>query len=170
MNILIELVKKEEKEILKNLLEKYGYEFSQYNKLDINDFGLYGYDYLDCYWYEDNRYPFFIKVDNKLAGFIMVNDYTEIKRNPLNYAISEYFILYKYRRNGIGRYCIKYILDKFKGKWQLKYHPKNEISKKFWIKTIDEYTKGKYEIIKDDPDPEVLYEDGTIGHIMIFES
>ena len=30
MNISVELVKKEEKEILRNLLEKYGYELSQY--------------------------------------------------------------------------------------------------------------------------------------------
>ena len=170
MNIIIEPVKKEEKEILKNLLEKYGYEFSQYNNLDVNELGLYGYDYLDCYWYDKNRYPFFIKVNSKIAGFIMVNDYPELKRIPLDYAISEFFILFKYRQNGIGKYCVKYILDKFKGKWQLKYHPKNEISKKFWIKTINEYTKGKYEIIENDPDPDVLYEDGTIGHIMVFES
>jgi hypothetical protein len=58
MNINIVLVNKEEKEILRNLLEKYGYEFSLYNNLDVNDLGLYGYDYLDCYRYEENRYPF----------------------------------------------------------------------------------------------------------------
>src|SRR5215510_950075 len=108
MNILIEPIKKEEKEILKNLLEKYGYEFSQYNNMDVNDLGLYGYDYLDCYWYDKNRYPFFIKVDNKIAGFIMINDYPELKRITLDYSISEFFILFKYRCNGIGRYCVKY--------------------------------------------------------------
>jgi len=52
MNITIEFVKKEEKEILRNLLEKYNYEFFQYNGLDVNEYGLYGYDYLDCYWTE----------------------------------------------------------------------------------------------------------------------
>jgi len=167
MNIKIETVKKEEKEILKNLLEKYSYEFSQYNNLDINSFGLYGYDYLDCYWTERNRYPFFIKLDNKLAGFVMVNDYPEIKIDT-NYTISDFFILYKYRRCGIGKYAVKYVLDKFKGKWQLKYHPKNEVSQKFWIKTISEYTKGKYEIIENNP--EAIYEDGTIGHVLVFNS
>jgi len=40
MDITIESVKKEEKEILKNLLEKYEYEFSQYNNLDVNELGL----------------------------------------------------------------------------------------------------------------------------------
>ena len=168
MDIKIELVKKEEKEILRNLLEKYGYEFSQYNNLDVNDLGLYGYDYLDLFWLEENLFPYFIKVDNKLAGFIMVSDNPETKKYELNYAISNFFVLYKYRRNGIGKYCVNYILNKYKGKWQLKFHPKNEISKSFWLKTINDYTKGNYDIIKDDP--ETKYEDGTIGYVLIFET
>jgi len=167
MNITVEPVKKEEKEILRNLLEKYNYEFSQYNNLDINHLGLYGYDYLDYYWTEKNKYPFFIKLDNKLAGFILINDYPEVITDT-NYTISEFFVMYKYRRCGIGKYAVKYILDKFNGKWQLKYHPKNEISKNFWIKTISEYTKGKYEIIKNNP--KAIYEDGTIGHVLIFNT
>ena len=167
MNIAIELVKKEEKEILKNLLEKYNYEFSQYNDLDVNNLGLYGYDYLDCYWTEENRFPYFIKVNDKLAGFVMVNDYQEVNLNT-KYTISEFFIMYKYRQKGIGKYAVKYILNKYKGKWQLKYHPKNETSKIFWNKTIEEYTKGNYEIKNNLK--ETIYEDGTIGHVLIFES
>jgi len=167
MDIIIEPVTKEEKEILRNLLEKYMYEFSQYNNLDVNNLGLYGYSYLDNYWTEENRFPFFIRANGKLAGFVMVNDYPEVKMDT-NYSMSEFFVMYKYRRCGIGKYAVKYILDKFKGKWQLKYHPKNEISQKFWIKTISEYTKGKYEAIENDS--EVLYEDGTIGHVLIFNS
>jgi hypothetical protein len=68
MDITVEAVRKEEKEILRNLFEKYDYEFSQYTKNDVNDLGLFGYDYLDCYWWEgEKRFPFFIKVNNKLA-------------------------------------------------------------------------------------------------------
>jgi len=167
MDISIELVKKEEKEILRNLLEKYLYEFSQYDNYDINNLGLYGYSYLDYYWTEKNRFPYFVKVDHKLAGFIMISDYPDVEIET-DYTISEFFIMYKYRRCGIGKYVVKYVLDTYKGKWQLQYHPKNEISQRFWTKTIDEYTKGKYEIIKDIP--EAAYEDGTIGHILIFES
>ena len=167
MDIIIEPVKKEEKEILRNLLEKYAYEFSQYDNKDVNNIGLYGYDYLDNYWTEENRFPFFIKVDNKLAGFVMVNDYPEI-RIETNYTMSEFFILYKYRRLGIGKYVVKNILNKYKGKWQLKYHPKNKASERFWIKIIDEYTKSNYQIIENNKEAE--YEDSTIGHIIIFET
>jgi predicted acetyltransferase len=167
MDISIVPVKIGEKEILRNLLEKYDYEFSQYDNRDVNDLGLYGYDYLDYYWTEENRFPFFVKVNGKLAGFIMVNDYLESKINT-NYTLSEFFIMYKYRRQGIGKYVVNNIFNKFKGKWQLKFHPKNEVSKNFWLKTIDEYTKGKYEIIKNDP--ESTYDDGTIGYVLIFET
>jgi len=167
MDIIIEPVAKEEKEILKNLLEKYMYEFSQYNNLDVNNLGLYGYSYLDNYWTEENRFPFFIRANGKLAGFVMVNDYPEVKMDT-NYTMSEFFVMYKYRRCGIGKYAVKYILDKFNGKWQLRYHPKNEISQKFWIKTISDYTQGKYEVMENNP--EAMYEDGIIGHVLIFNS
>ena len=96
----------------------------------------------------------------------MVNDYHEAKFET-NYTISELFIIYKYKHKGIGKYVIKYILDKYKGKWQLNFHPKNEIAKNFWIKTIGEYTKGKYEIKND---PEWKYEEGSIGCTLLFES
>ena len=166
MDIVIYFVKKEEKEILGNLLEKYHYEHSQYDNRDVNEFGLFGYEYLDNYWTEDNRFPFFIKINGKLAGFVLVNNYREAKFNT-DFTISEFFIMYKYRQKGIGKYVVKYILDKYKGIWQLNFHPKNEISKHFWIKTIDEYTKGKYKI---ENDPEWIYEDGMTGYTIIFKS
>jgi predicted acetyltransferase len=167
MNITIELVKEEEKEILRNLLEKYRYEFSQYDDCDINNLGLYGYDYFDHYWTEEGRYPFFVKVDGKLAGFVMVNDYPDIKIET-NYSMADFFIVYKYRRYGVGKYAAKYIFDKLKGKWQLKIHPKNIISEEFWIKIIDEYTKGNYEIIKNAP--EAVCDGGAKGHVIIFKT
>ena len=167
MNVTVVSVKKEEKEILRNLMEKYLYEFSRYDENDVNDLGLYGYDYLDFYWTEENRFPFFIKADGKLAGFVMVNDYQEI-RIKTDYSMAEFFVLHKYRRRGIGTSALKFIFDTFKGKWQLMYHPKNEGSMIFWTKVVEEYTKGKYELIKDEP--RAVYDDGTNGHVLVFET
>ena len=62
----------QEKETLKNLLEKYLYEFSQWDKNDVNESGLYGYEYLDCYFTEEHRYPYFIKVNGNIAGFSLI--------------------------------------------------------------------------------------------------
>lgn len=43
----------EDRDTMMNLLEKYLYEFSQWEKTDVNDNGLYGYEYLDCYFEEN---------------------------------------------------------------------------------------------------------------------
>ena len=167
MEIEIKHVKKEEKEILRNLLEKYDYELSQYDDRDVNDLGLYGYDYFDCYWTEEKRHPFFIRYNGKLAGFVMVNDYPDIKIET-DYSIGEFFVLYKYRKYGIGKYTAKYIFDKFKGKWQFKILPKNKISEIFWKKIIGEYTNGNYKFIE--KHPEAICDGGVLGHVFIFES
>lgn len=156
-----------EKEILKNLLEKYDYEFSQYDHRDVNALGLYGYDYLDHYWVEEKRWPFFIKVDGKLAGFVMVNDYPEVVRDT-DYTLAEFFVMHKYRRMGVGRRAAYHVFDLFKGKWQLKRHPKNTSSVHFWNTVIADYTHGQYTLIT--AHPEAAYDDGTLGDVLIFNT
>ena len=167
MKIELLEVAKEQKEILRNLLEKYDYEFSQYDMRDVNDLGLYGYDWLDCYWTEENRWPFFIRADGRLAGFVMINDYPETGE-PCDYCLSEFFVLYKYRRMGVGSYAAKAVFDKFHGRWQLKLHPKNLPSVSFWEKTISAYTKGLYRLVLAYPGTE--YDDGTPGNVYFFEN
>ena len=131
MEVEIVEIKEEEKEVLLNLIEKYLYEFSQWEKTDVNVEGNYGYEYLDCYFEEENRYPYFIKVDGKLAGFAMISDYPEVPEETTDYCLSEFFMMYKYRRGGVGRKAVNSVLDKHHGKWQLKRHPHNTVSVKF---------------------------------------
>ena len=168
MNVELRPVQSEEKEILKNLLEKYDYEFSQYDMRDVNKLGLYGYKYLDFYWAEENRWAYFIVVDGKLAGFVMVTDLPEVEGTETDFQISEFFVMYKYRRGGVGREAFFRVLDKHKGRWQLRRHPKNIPSVHFWDNVIGEYTKGKFEIIRSHPKAD--YPDGTLGDVFFFNS
>lgn len=167
MNISLVPVKIEEKEILKRLGELYIYDLSQYSPVDVNDLGLYDdLDDLDLYWEEENRHPFFIRVNGKLAGFVMVYDGRQVEKIESQYAIDEFFIMHPYKRKGVGRYCAKYIFDKFNGKWQIWFHPNNVAAKRFWTNTVDEYTKGKFESVKND----APFYDGTIGDTLVFDS
>lgn len=169
---MVELVKvtADKKDVLNNLTEKYLYEFSQWDKTDIGEDGLYGYEYLDCYFTEENRFPYFIKVDGKLAGFVLVNDYPEVEGRKTDFGLSEFFILYKYRRNGVGREAFRQVLDKHHGKWQLKRHPHNLASVHFWDKVIDELTDKNYELIRSYPDRRADYGDGTPADVFFFEN
>jgi len=161
--------KLEDREILVNLLEKYSYEFSQYQKNDVNKLGLYGYQYLDCYWWEDeNRWAYFIEVDGKLAGFIMINDYPEVEDRKTDFVVSEFFVMYKYRRMGVGRKALFMALDLHRGTWQLKRHPKNKDSVHFWNNAINEYTSGNFEMFEAYPNTE--YDDGTLADVFFFDN
>ena len=117
MNMELVPVKASKKEILRNLLEKYDYEFSQYDQKDVNDLGLYGYDYLDHYWTEEGRHAFFIRVDGRLAGFVMINTFPEVEE-PTDYTLAEFFVMYKYRGRGVGRSAAFQVFDRFPGKWR----------------------------------------------------
>ena len=169
MSQQIELVKvkNHEKEILRNLLEKYDYEFSQYDQRDVNPLGLYGYDYFDCYWTEEGRYPFFIKVNGQLAGFAMIGNYMEIFESA-QYSMSEFFIMYKYRKSGAGSYAAYKLFEMFEGEWELKLHPKNLPSVGFWNKVISTYTGGQFTKIQACPLAE--YDDGTLGDAFNFST
>lgn len=168
MNAELRKANLEDREILVNLLEKYDYEFSQYDNRDVNCLGLYGYQYLDYYWAESNRWAYFIMVGGKLAGFVMVNDLPEAEGTETDFQIAEFFVMHKYRRLGIGKQAFFQVLGKHKGKWQLRRHPRNMASVHFWDNAIHEYTAGKYELIKSHP--QCGYNDGTLGDVFFFES
>ena len=163
MDISIIPVSKNEKEILRNLLEKYEYEFTQYENKDVNEYGLYE-NNIDNYWIDKNKYSFFIKVDSMLAGFIMIDNHCYIDVGT-EYSIAEFFVMYKYKRLGVGKYSINYIFDKFKGKWSISYAQKNKPALEFWNKMVNNYTKGNYKKIEN----YFKFNDGLIRDLLIFK-
>lgn len=168
MNVEVIQVPVEEKQTLNNLLKMYCYEWSQYNKFDVNDKGEYEFEHhLSVFWNKENHYPFFIKVNGILAGFVLIDDEFQIHKNS-DYSVSEFFVMHKYRKTGVGRYAAKAVFDMFHGKWEIERHPNNIASVIFWDRVVNEYTNGKYEIIKSCPD--VVYNDGTCGDIISFEN
>lgn len=137
MNIEVIRVMEEEREILARLLELYEYDFSEYENSDLNFLGLYGYPYLDYYWTEDGRFAYFIKVDGKLAGFIMICDYCYVSEDKDTFFMSEFFVMKKYRKSGIGKYAARKAFDLHRGKWELTVHPNNKVSHVFWESVIE---------------------------------
>jgi predicted acetyltransferase len=157
----------EDREILSNLMEKYHYEFTQYEHRDVNKLGLYGYQYLDYYWTDEKRWAYFIVVDGNLAGFVLVRNHP-LEGTKTDFVISEFFVMYKYRRSGVGRQAFLQVIDRHKGWWRVCLHPKNIASVCFWESIIKEYTKGQYELIQSHP--KVIYKDGMLGNMFLFKS
>jgi len=143
----IELVKVEEteKSVLRQLIELYNYDFSEYDQADVNAHGFYGYRYFDHYWTEEARHPFFIKVDGELAGFVLVNDHCYYLKGAGARSIAEFFVMRKYRGKGIGKVVARQVFDRFPGKWEVLQHGENAPSIRFWETIVSEYTNGNFE-------------------------
>jgi predicted acetyltransferase len=160
--ISIQRVEYDQKSILRNLLELYKYDFSEFDpEDDINSNGLYEYKYLDHYWTEDGRFPFFIRVNEKLAGFALIRDIGTNDDNQTVYWMAEFFVMKKYRNLKVGQHVAHELFDNFSGFWKVAQMESNKPAQTFWRKTIERYTKGNYTEIR---------EDDWEGPIQIFSS
>jgi len=145
MDIKLEKASIEEKSILRNLMELYNYDFTEFDPDDVNEHGLFGYKYLDHYWTEENRYPFLIRVNEKLAGFVLVR---KVGVNSLDndiFSIAEFFVMKKYRKNGVGKRVANRVFDEFRGEWNVAQIENNLPAQHFWRKVISEYTQDQFE-------------------------
>ena len=97
-NLRIIEAKESQKEILQRLLELYQYDLSIVTDDDVDQFGLYGYSYLDYYWVEEKRYPYLFLFRESLAGFALVNKANWLPENDGAHPMAEFFVLKKYRR------------------------------------------------------------------------
>lgn len=146
MNITITEIAYEDKKILWNLLQLYKHDFSEYHKNEIGSDGEYSYKYFERYWTEDSRHPYLIYVDGNIAGFVLIN-LNHFDGSKAVHYIPEFFILRKYRRLGIGSYAATYMLDLYKGNWEVSQDTRNKDSLDFWDKVIGKYTKENYTIV-----------------------
>lgn len=147
MKIDIQPARYEEKHILKKMLEFYAYDCSEFEDADLNEFGEYGYRYLDLYWIEPERLPFILRVNKKLAGFALVNGFAYTEN--VDRTIAEFFVLKKYRNQGIGKQLAFYLFDKFPGKWEVRTSKRNLVAKIFWRKVIKQYAADSIKEFKE---------------------
>lgn len=134
----------ENKMSLSRLMELYSYDFSEFLPLDVNEEGYFGYPQLDEYWTDPNRHPFFVKVDDKLAGFVLVRSFPTSETGH-THSIAEFFVMKRYRRHGIGKSVAHQIFHMFTGKWEVFQLKSNLPAQAFWRSTICEFTNNQYE-------------------------
>ncbi|MDF1678034.1 MAG: GNAT family N-acetyltransferase [Legionellaceae bacterium] len=145
----------EQQPLLANLFELYAYDFTEFCDFDIGDDGFYGYPYLPLYWTETTRFPYLIYVDKKIAGFILIQKGSPISDNKTVWDISEFFIMKKYKRLGIGTEAAIKVWKKHKGPWQVRVLSGNKKACLFWPHAIKkliskEPTKTQIKIKKKD--------------------
>ena len=146
MNIQIEPILIEQKSVFTQLMNLYLYDFTEYTNDDIDNNGcFFDFSRADGIWIA-KLHPFFIRVDDKIAGFVLIANSGRQYLNAENaHSIWEFFVMKKYRRNGVGRFAARTAFDMFKGKWEVCQMQNNFPARKFWESLISEYTKNDYQ-------------------------
>ena len=131
-----------DKSIIQRMMELFRHDLSEFEDIDLDEHGYFGYPYLDYYWVEPDRYPFIVRVDGKIAGFALINQHTHFPDSQ--YSVAEFFILRKYRLRGIGRQAAVDIFDRFRGRWEISKLPTNVAALIFWHEVIKSYLLERY--------------------------
>ncbi|HLJ51311.1 MAG TPA: GNAT family N-acetyltransferase [Bryobacteraceae bacterium] len=145
--------------ILANLIELYAHDFSEFHAIDLGEDGRYGYKQLPLYWIEADRHPFLIRVDGKLAGFVLVKR----ESDSAAWDMAEFFVARAYRRRGIGIEAAHEVWRRFPGPWQVRVMEANRSGYPFWERAIAAFTGQAIQASR-------LQRDGRWWRVFSFES
>ena len=148
---------------LANLMQLYSYDWSELNQLEVNDNGRFA-DYpLEAYWRDPWRHPFLLKVDEKLAGLALITERSRLTGSSEVFDMAEFFVMRRYRRQGVGLVAAAAAFALFRGNWELRQRPENTAATAFWRRAIQSYTQHPYQ--------EVYWNDATwVGPVQRFSS
>lgn len=147
-NLTINLLKAELKDYptLQNLARFYVYDMSRYCGFlpgwSCPETGLYVCYDLKKFFTQEHHHPFIIRVNNELAGFVFVNNKATMP--DIDWCISEFFVMAKFQKHGVGKEIAKQVWQQFPGRWELCVIPQNERGLMFWRKTIREFTDNQF--------------------------
>ncbi len=140
MSLRIQLTTEAEKPIIRNLMQAYEHDLSEFTGAVPDADGLFSVgNYFDVFWTEIERHPFLILYNDQPAGFALVR---EVEKNV--FSMSEFFVVRSLRRTGLGKEAAITLFDRFEGTWHVAQDENNHAAQKFWRKIIAEYTGGDY--------------------------
>lgn len=106
-----------DEKILRNMSEFWHYDFSEILGADLGEdgfFGSRGFDRL-----RENTERFLIRVNDQLAGFAYV------RSDEQGCKLERFFVMRKYRHQGIGREAVRQLIGTRPGQWTLTDRPQN---------------------------------------------
>lgn len=169
MNVTLSIIPYEDKIVLSNLIQLYRYDSSEFDGHVLGQHGLYLYKYLDHQWTDDYRRPMIVKVNGEIAGFVLIildvpRDFAKLSTADKTNVISDFFIMRRFRRKGIGKQVAFSVFEQYKGVWEIRQTYENKPAYAFWKRVITEYAKGNsYQ-------EEMLESERWNGPVIVFHS
>lgn len=142
MNIELIYASQDLQPIIQNLARFYIYDLSEYQKRPCPADGLYEDEDYSRYWQLPDHHPFLIKAGGELAGFALTEDGGS--HPAVEHQIAEFFVLRKFRGEGVASSAAQELFRRFPGQWELMVIPQNKPAVSFWDKLINQLTAGDF--------------------------
>lgn len=144
MTLSLELVPRSKKKVIREMMQLYLYDFTYYLNIELNEKGRFPeYPDLDEFWSRPGRkFPYLIYSGYHIAGFALVDRLGA--GEAADYYMTEFFVLHKYRRAGVGKWAANQLFDHYPGRWKVTQVSTNIPAQTFWRRIIGEYTNDNY--------------------------
>jgi predicted acetyltransferase len=131
--------------VLRRLMQLYLYDIGSLDGWDVGPDGLFGNaERIERFWTEPGRHAFLIRADGVLAGFALVRDEAWFAGAGTR-EVSEFFVLRRHRRRGVGERAARRLFDTFPGRWEVVQMVSNAPAQAFWLAVIGRCTGGRFE-------------------------
>jgi predicted acetyltransferase len=142
-----------EKSILRNLYSLYLHELSNFTtNLDLGEDGVFHYEELDDFWKVDGLSPYFITLNEKIIGFILLLERPFLKKGN-DYGINDFFILNRYKGKGLAVQAARKTFEEKPGQYFIIQVVENKRAVAFWRKVYTELnieTNEKQDLIDEE--------------------
>jgi predicted acetyltransferase len=134
--------------LIRNLYPLYLHDLSAYTGFyDVDERGVFFPDYLPD-WLDRRspvQHPLVIRAAGRPAGFALVAQAPYPHMGPgRDVRMCEFFVLHRWRRQGVGRRAARAVFAMFPGVWEVTELPGNAAATSFWRAVIGEHTGGAF--------------------------
>lgn len=140
----------DERSILDAMLQDYLGELAVFTPIERDDSG-YLYPYLDFYWQEPDRCPYFIEAADRVVGFILVRQEPDPDRAGMIHEIAEMYVQPAARRQKLGANAVQAIWQRNPGRWRIGVMKENKAAESFWRSLIS-HEDSNYTFEQDNKD------------------
>ena len=144
MDVTLHPATPEDLPVVKNLVPYYIYDMSEHLGWPCSSDGRFdGCDDLESYWSAPGKHAFVLRAGDEPAGFVLI--LADGSQPDIDYSITDFFVLRKFRGRGVGERIAHQLFDRFRGRWKVEQFAANKPAVVFWRKVIDRYTAGRFE-------------------------
>ena len=145
------------------LLQLYAYDFSEILPLELAEDGRFHVPSVAANLTAAGNHAFVIRVDDKLAGFALVQPRSYLTGAAGVFDMAELFVMRRHRRRGVGEQVASRLFARFRGPWEVRQKAENPAATTFWRRIIARYTDGQFEDL-------LLYDARWRGPVQRFDS